>query len=198
MEQIIYTYPEFQQVEKKVKHAHEILLKVVDSFTSIYPDIDFNIECDVDSNETEHLKKGLPDELNGLPINKDEMVKQVQRRDLSEVKAFFDSFNTFIALNGVDALNSFIKRNNTYFINAEYLSKLKRSYSLYATNPEQKHMIASYIHLKDAINKFNSNALKFGCSIFGANIPTSHFFEVDSNKLNVKPAIFYEIIKTIK
>jgi hypothetical protein len=199
MEQIIYTYSEFKQIEKKIQTGYEILIKIVSEFNKIYPGIAIDLEnFDAYFIEGEYLKSKLPDEINGLPVNKDEILKQVQRHDLSEIKTFIDAFNTFVALEGINSSKCFIKRNNEYFINTDYLSELKRLYSIYATLPEQKHMIASYIYLKDAINKFNTNAEKYYCNQIMPSIPLSHLFEFSEGRVNIKPAILDEIIKTIK
>lgn len=197
---VVYTYPEFKELRKKIEAGLPLLIELSIEIESKLKGFEYSIEdlTNVPLLVNEYHKSILPDNINGLPTNKEVLINQIDLSHYSHLFAISEVFNTYCVVNGIDAIKVYLKANNNVLINEDYLSELKNTYSIIARNPYDKILIAGYLQILDSINKFNKLANKHSYDKITTVTQLHRLFDFNEFELSPKPSILTDIVQSQK
>jgi len=148
-----------------------------------------------------HVKSLLPDNIGGLPTNKDELLKQYAIPNHTELSLISSKINELSERFNID-LNKFFEVTKVGIeLKDDAVEREKRNYSLIATNPSQKALATYYWKLVQSLNAYEKAVTEIvgkGGSIHLKRI--SDLVSINSNdEFTLKPSyIITEILNPLK
>jgi len=205
VEEVIFTFPEFQKKSNEIAEFNFKLNKVFNLFLDYSKNnkikIDYSIEMfyNPESLIKEAFKKKLPENLGGAEINKDLFINNIIIPDYSSIILACNEINRISQLKDIPINELFIITDNAIILNDNYLDKIKKSYSVIAHNPEASTVAKSYFKLLNEVNNYNNLVTQFLGK--GAKINNNKISDIFSNyedeKLNPKGDFLYLLLKSL-
>jgi hypothetical protein len=205
IEEVIFTFPEFQKKSNEIAEFNFKLNKVFNLFLdySKANQIEINYSLEMfyypEGWIKEAFKKKLPENLGGAEINKDLFLNNIIIPDYSSIILACNDIIRIAQLKDISINELFILTDNCIILNDNYLDKLKKSYSVIATTLEASAVAKSYFKVLNEINNYNNLVTQYIGK--GAKINHNKISEIFSNyedeKLNPKGDFLYLLFKSL-
>lgn len=206
LEQVIIVLPEVNQRINLIGQAHiklnNLATKVKQYAKENNYKIDFSLSFIYDCNNQikEAIKLNLPDTFGSMPVNKDEMLKNIIIPDYTLISNLCNDLSNFCNTSDIDIHKFFIVENHNVILNEIAVDNEKKAFSLIAKTPEALALSKQYFMMLKQINKYDAMAKQLignGATLWLKRI--DQVFNIDiENNINYKPAfIELEILKNL-
>jgi hypothetical protein len=196
LEQVIIVLPEVNQRINLIGQAH---IKLNNLATKVKQYAKENI-YDCHNQIKEAIKLNLPDTFGSMPVNKDEMLKNIIIPDYTLISNLCNDLSNFCNSSDIDIHKFFIVENHNVILNEIAVDNEKKAFSLIAKTPEAVALSKQYFLMLKQINKYDLMAKQLignGATLWLKRI--DQVFNIDiENNINYKPAfIELEILKNL-